>query len=287
MKTVEEIINEYLPEGFCDTAALQESMSYSVLVGGKRIRPTLMRETFKLFGGEGEVIEPFMAALEFIHTYSLVHDDLPAMDGDRLRRGKETTWVKYGEAGGVLAGDALLTMAFEICCYAFDMTENKQAVAQSIRILADRAGCYGMCGGQALDLEAEKKPELTEAELFRIYKLKTGALLEAAMMIGATLAGAKPGMVALCSKIATDIGIAFQIQDDILDVSANEAELGKPIGSDEANGKTTYVTLHNLEAAHAKVHELIEGVRKDMEQLPGDKSAYFDEFLSSMESRTK
>lgn len=158
----EDIIKAYLPETLYDTNHLIESMNYSVLVGGKRIRPTLMQETYKLFGGEEKVIEPFMAAIEFIHTYSLVHDDLPAMDGDKLRRGKETTWVKYGEAGGVLAGDALLTYAFEVAAEAFELTEHADRVSQSIRILADKAGAFGMVGGQALDLAADAGEEVTE-----------------------------------------------------------------------------------------------------------------------------
>ncbi|MBQ0025872.1 MAG: polyprenyl synthetase family protein [Lachnospiraceae bacterium] len=283
----EDIIKAYLPETLYDTNHLIESMNYSVLVGGKRIRPTLMQETYKLFGGEEKVIEPFMAAIEFIHTYSLVHDDLPAMDGDKLRRGKETTWVKYGEAGGVLAGDALLTYAFEVAAEAFELTEHADRVAQSIRILADKAGAFGMVGGQALDLAADAGEEVTEQTLMQTYRWKTGALLEACMMIGATLAGAEPRQVAICDMIATDLGVAFQIKDDILDVTSTEEELGKPIGSDEKNHKTTAVTLWGLDGAKEKLSAIMQEVRDNLSQLPGDKESYFDPFLEYMESRNK
>ena len=219
----EDILKKYLPEEEGYQKKVIEAMNYSVLAGGKRLRPVLMKESFLLFGGQGEVIEPFMAALEMIHNYSLVHDDLPAMDNDEYRRGRKTTWTVYGEGMAVLAGDGLLNYAYETAAKAFDKAddlEEMKRVARALQILAEKAGIYGMIGGQNGDLEAEEgKLPLTEELLLFIHEKKTAALIQAALMIGGILAGASDTEIRFLEKAAYDIGIAFQIQDDILDLS--------------------------------------------------------------------
>ena len=255
---IEEILDEYLPAAEGYQKQIMEAMAYSVTAGGKRLRPMLMQETFRLFGGEGKVVEPFMAALEIIHTYSLVHDDLPAMDNDEYRRGRKTTHVVYGEAMGILAGDALLNYAFETAVKAFDIAPEKSLqIGKALKILAEKAGIYGMIGGQVVDVASCGKG-LDEAMLNFIYELKTGALIESAMMIGAVLAGATQEQVRTVEKIASDVGIAFQIQDDILDVTSTQEELGKPIHSDEKNEKSTYVTIKGLDEAAKDVERISE-----------------------------
>lgn len=259
VEQIENILDKYLPKPEGYQKQIMEAMAYSVTAGGKRLRPMLMQETYRMFGGEGEVVEPFMAALEMIHTYSLVHDDLPAMDNDEYRRGKKTTHVVYGEAMGILAGDALLNYAFETAIKAFEIAPQKAAeIGKALKILAGKAGIYGMIGGQVVDV-ASCGMGLDQDMLDFIYELKTGALIEGAMMIGAVLAGASEQETATVEKIASDVGIAFQIQDDILDVTSTTEELGKPIHSDEKNEKTTYVTLKGLASA-----------AKDVEQLSGE-----------------
>lgn len=255
---IEAILDEYLPAAEGYQKQIMEAMAYSVTAGGKRLRPMLMQETFRLFGGEGKVVEPFMAALEMIHTYSLVHDDLPAMDNDEYRRGRKTTHVVYGEAMGILAGDALLNYAFETAVKAFDIAPEKSLqIRKAFKILAEKAGIYGMIGGQVVDVASCGKG-LDEAMLNFIYELKTGALIESAMMIGAVLAGATQEQVRTVEKIASDVGIAFQIQDDILDVTSTQEELGKPIHSDEKNEKSTYVTIKGLDEAAKDVERISE-----------------------------
>lgn len=255
---IEAILDEYLPAAEGYQKQIMEAMAYSVKAGGKRLRPMLMQETFCLFGGEGKVVEPFMAALEMIHTYSLVHDDLPAMDNDEYRRGRKTTHVVYGEAMGILAGDALLNYAFETAVKAFDIAPEKSLqIGKAFKILAEKAGIYGMIGGQVVDVASCGKG-LDEAMLNFIYELKTGALIESAMMIGAVLAGATQEQVRTVEKIASDVGIAFQIQDDILDVTSTQEELGKPIHSDEKNEKSTYVTIKGLDEAAKDVERISE-----------------------------
>lgn len=260
---IEEILKKYLPgeEGYQKTVL--EAMNYSMLAGGKRLRPMLMQETFRMFGGQGNVIEPFMAAMEMVHTYSLVHDDLPAMDNDEYRRGRKTTWSVYGEAMGILAGDALLNYAFETALRAFDaagdqMTAEKaQAIAKALQVFARKAGIFGMIGGQTVDIEAEEKQTaLSTEELLFIHEHKTAALIQSAMMVGAILAGASESEVAAVEKCAYNVGIAFQIQDDILDVIGDSQELGKPVGSDAQNNKQTYVTLNGLEESAKEVERL-------------------------------
>ena len=252
----EQIITSYLPEEKGYQKTVIEAMNYSFLAGGKRLRPILMLETYRLFGGKSKVIEPFMAAIEMIHTYSLVHDDLPAMDNDEYRRGRKTTHIVYGEAMGILAGDALLNYAFETAVRAFEVAPEKSLlIGKALKILADKAGIYGMVGGQVVDV-ASCGVGLDEGMLNFIYELKTGALIESSMMIGALLAGADTAELEKVQKIASDVGIAFQIQDDILDVTSTTEELGKPVHSDEKNEKTTYVTLKGLEKATADVEAI-------------------------------
>ena len=253
VKEIEAILKEYLPSDLQNQNVIGEAMEYSLMAGGKRLRPMLMQEVYKMYGGEGSLVEPFMAALEMIHTYSLVHDDLPAMDNDDYRRGKKTTHVVYGEDMGILAGDALLNYAFETAATAFDTyPDDLEKVGKAIALLAKKAGVYGMIGGQVVDVKETGK-EIDEDTLTFIYRLKTGALIEAAMMVGAVLAGEDDDEVLRMKDIASDIGMAFQIRDDILDVTSTRETLGKPILSDEKNQKMTYVTIHGLECAKEDV----------------------------------
>ncbi len=292
---IEKIIGAYLPkeEGF--QRKVLEAMNYSLLAGGKRLRPMLMMETYRMFGGRGKEIEPFMAALEMIHTYSLVHDDLPAMDNDEYRRGRKTTHVVYGEAFAILAGDALLNFAFETALKAFPIqteeperlrVEQLLGLAKAMEVLSAKAGIYGMIGGQTADIEAEGKGRITTEQLLFIHENKTAALIQAAMMIGAILAGAGVGEVQRIEKCAYNIGIAFQIQDDILDVIGNQEELGKPIGSDEKNHKQTYVTLNGLEESKEQVQRLSEEAVQIIESFGGD-STFLKELILSLIHRSK
>lgn len=256
---IEEIIKKYLPreEGFHRT--LPEAVNYSVLAGGKRLRPMLMEESFRLFNGTGAVIEPFMAALEMIHNYSLVHDDLPAMDNDEYRRGQKTTWAVFGEGMAVLAGDGLLNLAYETAAGAFSFAadfDQMSRIAKALRILGAKSGINGMIAGQTADIEAESgKNPLTQELLLFIHEKKTAALIEAAFMIGAVLAGASDEETARMETAARKIGVAFQIQDDILDVAGDEQKIGKPVHSDEKNQKSTFVAMRGLEESRQRVRE--------------------------------
>lgn len=271
---VELILKKYMPDTCDAPAVIAEAMNYSVMVGGKRLRPILMQEFYTLFGGTQEMIEPFMAAIEMIHTYSLVHDDLPAMDNDEYRRGKKTTWAVYGDAMGILAGDGLLNWAFETALKAFDYCETPEdyrRVRLCLAILFGRSGINGMIGGQVADMLAEEKPEsVNEEALSYIHTHKTGALIEASMLVGAVLAGASEEAQREVSACAMDIGLAFQIQDDILDVEGDSEELGKQVGSDAANGKQTYVTLKGIEQAKEDVKRLNEEACSYLSAFPGD-----------------
>lgn len=272
----EEVIREFLPKEEGYQKEIMEAMNYSVLAGGKRLRPLMMYETYRMFGGEGEVIRPFMAAMEMIHTYSLVHDDLPAMDNDEYRRGKLTTHAKYGHAMGILAGDALLNFAFETAASAFDYGEDPGRVAKALQILAKKAGIYGMIGGQVVDVQSSGHA-ISKERLDFIYELKTSALLEAAMMTGAVLAGAEEEEVRTIEQVASDVGVAFQVRDDILDVTGTLESIGKPVHSDDKNEKTTYVTLKGLEQASADVEELSDRALRNLASLP-----YKNEFLTEL-----
>lgn len=251
----EKLILRYLPreEGFARNLAA--AMNYSMKAGGKRLRPILMKETYAMFGGRGQVVEPFMVGMEMIHTHSLIHDDLPALDNDEYRRGKKTTHVVFGEAMGILSGDALLNYAYEVLFHSFDLSPGDERVVLALQVLASKTGIYGMLGGQSVDVENDGKP-LSLSMLEYIYKNKTSALIEASMMTGAILAGADDRSIRTIERIAYLVGIAFQIQDDILDVTSTSEELGKPVGSDEKNHKTTYVTLVGLNKAAQEVERL-------------------------------
>lgn len=268
-KETENVILSYLPseEGYQKTVL--SAMNYSVKAGGKRLRPLLLMEMYRMFGGKGREAEPFMAGIEMIHTFSLVHDDLPCMDNDEFRRGLPTTWVKYGYDMAVLAGDGLYGYAFETAAKALEFTQNPARVARCMGILAQKSGIYGMIGGQTLDVELTKKP-VNKEQLEFIYRLKTGALIECPMVIGAVLAGADENQVSTVERMASCIGKAFQIQDDILDVTSSQEVLGKPVLSDEKNGKNTYVALYGMEQAKQAVKELSEEAVLALESLPGD-----------------
>lgn len=276
---INNVLEKFLPAEEGQQRIIFEAMNYSVRAGGKRLRPILMEETYHMFGGSSAVIEPFMAAIEMIHTYSLVHDDLPAMDNDEYRRGKKTTHAVYGEAMGILAGDALLNLAYENAAKAFGMEVADARVARAFAVLAKKAGVYGMVGGQVVDVESEKSDDcpITREKLDFIYRLKTGALIESSMMIGAILAGASSDEVSRVEQIAAKLGLAFQIQDDVLDVTSSLEVLGKPVSSDEKNNKATYVTFEGLDKAVSDV----ERISKEAEKLLDD-LGYDDAFLKEL-----
>lgn len=281
---IEEILKKYLPEETGFQKTVLEAMNYSVTAGGKRLRPMLMQETYRMFGGSGQVIEPFMAAIEMIHTYSLVHDDLPAMDNDEYRRGRKTTHAVYGEALGILAGDALLNYAFETAAGALSQELNERT-AHAIQVLAEKAGIYGMIGGQVVDVESEGQA-VSKEKLDFIYRLKTSALIESSMMIGALLAGASKEEVDKIRRTAQDVGLAFQIQDDILDVTSTLEVLGKPIHSDEKNEKTTYVTLEGLKQAKQDVEEISKRALATLASL-GRENPFLEELITMLITREK
>ena len=258
VSTIEKVLVSALPKNITKQKTIADAMEYSLMAGGKRLRPMLMLEAYRLFGGSDEAeIEPFMAAIEMIHTYSLIHDDLPALDNDDYRRGQKTCHIVYGEDMAILAGDALLNYAYEVATKAFDLAETDQMmnVVEAVKILARKPGIYGMIGGQVADVELEGTPLNMEQILF-IHKNKTSALIEACMMIGAVLAGASKEDVMAMEQCGEYIGLAFQIQDDILDLTGDEEEIGKPVGSDEKNHKTTYVTLKGLEQSAKDVEDI-------------------------------
>lgn len=268
---IETRIRRFLPKQYEYQKTIVDAMSYSVLAGGKRLRPMLMEAAYQMFDGTGQDIDSFMAAIEMIHTYSLVHDDLPAMDNDMYRRGKKTTHAVYGEAMGILAGDALLNYAFETVADALVRCNGDMRMIRAYAVLSRKAGIYGMIGGQVVDVESEKKGQKVNQNcLDFIYRLKTGALIEASLMIGAILAGASDEEVTFMEQAGTKLGLAFQIQDDILDVTSSLEVLGKPIGSDERNEKATYVAFEGLEKAKTEVERLskeavqiLDGLKKD------------------------
>lgn len=276
---INKVLEKFLPAEEGQQMIIFEAMNYSVRAGGKRLRPILMEETYHMFGGSSAVIEPFMAAIEMIHTYSLVHDDLPAMDNDEYRRGKKTTHAVYGEAMGILAGDALLNLAYETAAKAFGMEVADTRVARAFAVLAKKAGVYGMVGGQVVDVESEKSDDcpITREKLDFIYRLKTGALIESSMMIGAILAGASSDEVSRVEQIAAKLGLAFQIQDDVLDVTSTLEVLGKPVGSDEKNNKATYVTFEGLDKAVSDVERISKEAEEQLDDL-----GYDDAFLKEL-----
>ncbi len=286
VQKIEDILQEYLPKQRGYQSVIMEAMGYSLLAGGKRLRPMLMQETFCLYDGTSKALRPFMAALEMIHTYSLVHDDLPAMDNDEYRRGRKTTHIVYGEDMGILAGDALLNYAFETAFRAFVIEPEKSlSIGRALAVLGEKAGIYGMIGGQVIDVK-ETGHAVERDVLDTIYRLKTAALIEAAMMIGAILGGASEEDVKKVERIAEYVGVAFQIQDDILDVTSTSEVLGKPVHSDEKNEKTTYVTLMGIDEAKKEVERLSNEAITLLHQLPG-KNAFLEELLLQLSHRDK
>lgn len=289
---LEQIIREYLPEEGGLQKTVLQAMNYSVLAGGKRLRPMLMLETYQMCGGKGCEIEPFLAAIEMIHTYSLVHDDLPAMDNDEYRRGRETTWKVYGETIGILAGDGLLNLAFETAFRAFELVDRSdpaalRRIADALSVLGKKAGVFGMIGGQTADVEAEgRETPMTEDDLLFIHRHKTAALIQASLTIGAILAGADEEQIQVLEKCGEDVGIAFQIQDDILDVVGDSKELGKPVGSDEQNCKQTYVTLKGLEQARADVAAL-SGEAVSLLKTFGSEREFLEQLILTLIHRSK
>ena len=277
----EEVIRRWLPEerGFSKTMA--QAMNYSMCAGGKRLRPILLLETLRLFGGDEKLAEPFMA----IHTHSLIHDDLPAIDNDDYRRGRLTTHKVYGEAMGVLSGVTLLNYAYETMFRAFELTDDKDRVIRAVRIMAEKTGIYGMLGGQSVDVENDGKP-LEKDLLDYIYEHKTSALIEASMMVGAALAGASEAEIKVIEDSARDIGLAFQIRDDILDVTSTTDELGKSVFSDEKNDKTTYVTIEGIEKAKSDVEEISKRAVSALQSLDR-KNDFLEELVLMLVNRKK
>ena len=290
IQNVEEGFNAYMPEesGYAKTVC--EAMNYSLMAGGKRLRPLFMYEMYQILGGTEEaLIRPFMMAMEMIHTYSLVHDDLPAMDNDDYRRGQLTTHKKYGEVMGILTGDALLNMAYETAFLAFDSKGDPARIGQALKVLGEKAGIKGMVGGQVVDVENNGQ-FVDEETLYYVYKNKTAALIESSLMIGAILAGADDEQIAQVEKIGTKIGIAFQIQDDILDVIGEEEVIGKPIHSDEKNEKSTYVAIHGLEDSKKKVKEYTENGLQRLDNLVvenKEEQEFLHELMESLVGREK
>ena len=285
LEQVQHILERYLPkeEGFQKTVL--EAMNYSMYAGGKRLRPILMLETYRLFGGQGKVIEPFMAAIEMIHTHSLIHYDLPALDNDEYRRGRRTTHVVYGEAMAILAGDALLNYAYETAVQAFELEPESTRIGKALAILSRKTGVYGMLGGQCVDVEAAGK-NITREKLDFIYRLKTSALIEASMMTGAALAGASKEQIQQIEAAARDIGLAFQIRDDILDVTSTVDELGKPVFSDEKNEKMTYVTIEGIEKAKKDVEEISKRAICALKSMEKE-NEFLEELVISLVDRKK
>ena len=288
---INDMILRYLPERTGLQATVFNAMDDAVIAGGKRIRPVLMYETYKLFCRKNRkeiddnVIAPFMAGMEVMHTASLIHDDLPCMDNDTLRRGKPTTWVVYGEDMATLAGDAMMIETFSLMSEAALRSNEKDKAIKALYTMAKKSGLYGMTGGQVVDVENTGKP-LDNEKLDFIYRLKTGALLEASMMIGAILGGAQDDETDKIEKIAADIGFAFQVRDDILDEISTNEQLGKPVHSDADNNKTTFVTLYGMDIANQKVKSCSEEAMELLETIGGD-TKVLKEIISYLIDRDK
>lgn len=284
VKEIEKTIFSYLPKEEGLQKKVIEAMHYSVKAGGKRLRPMLLKESFLLFGGTGDKADAFMAALEYIHNYSLVHDDLPAMDNDEYRRGRKTTHVVYGEDMAILTGDALLNYAYEVAASALLKYPGDVSVSRAFAILAEKAGIHGMVGGQCVDVMNENRQDLTVEEILFIHENKTAALIECALMCGAVLAGADEEETAMMEKVGSDIGLAFQIQDDILDVTSTFEELGKPIGSDEKNKKATYLSLNGMEKSKEEVERLSDEAVNILKSRE-NRNEFLEELVLSLISR--
>ncbi len=288
IRDVEDGFAAYLPEARGYQKTVLEAMNYSVQAGGKRLRPLFMQTMYALFGGADErALRPFMMAIEMIHTYSLVHDDLPAMDNDDYRRGRLTTHKKYGEDMGILTGDALLNAAYETAFLAFDSGTDSGRIGRALQVLGRKSGIYGMVGGQVADVENNGR-FVDEQMLYFVHKHKTAALIECCFMVGAILAGAGEEEVRTAESIGTDIGLAFQIQDDILDVVGDEERIGKPVHSDEKNEKTTYVSLYGLEKSRELVRQYTESGLSSLRGLRAQDEAaraFLLELLASLIER--
>ena len=283
---VEQIIREMLPDDTGYAKTVYDAMNYSVMAGGKRLRPMLMREFFMLFGGSDErVLKRFMTAMEMIHSYSLVHDDLPALDDDDMRRGRESTHKRYGEAMGILAGDALLNGAYEQISTALSEIDDPDLLKRAVIAfdkIAVLAGVRGMIGGQVVDVENTGR-SMDSDMLMYVYKGKTGALLAASMSAGASLGGADNETIKLVEKIGYDIGLAFQIRDDILDVIGDEKKLGKPVHSDEDQDKSTYVAIHGVDESEKAVLDYTDRAVRSLDSLSVSQSeAGTKEFLKGL-----
>lgn len=290
VEQVNRVIARCLPKEETESVTLRRAMNYSILAGGKRLRPLMIQCTGRMYGGREEILEPFMAGMEMVHTHSLIHDDLPCMDDDEYRRGRKTTHVVFGEGLAVLAGDALQNLGYETASKAFSFcsgpdlgADNGQLLrcARAMQIFTQKAGVGGMIGGQSVDVEYDGQP-LTAEKLDYIFRLKTGALFEASLMIGAVLGGAPERDIRVLEKIGTLTGVAFQIRDDILDVTSTTEVLGKPAGSDEKNEKTTYVSLFGLKKSEEEVKRLSEEALGLFDTLEGRKHEADDEFLREL-----
>ncbi len=294
LELLEQLIRGFLPEEKGLRKNLAAAMNYSVLAGGKRLRPMLMGESYSLCRGltgpleavSENVVAPFQAAIEFIHTYSLVHDDLPCMDNDELRRGRPSTWKAYGEALGVLAGDSLLNYAAETTSMAMSLCRSYgelTAAARAQQILFSRSGLYGMAGGQTLDVETEGK-SISEEELFFIQKGKTSALFEAALLVGGILGGAGEEELLRLEEAGSCLGLSFQIQDDLLDIHGSSEKLGKPVKSDEKNSKNTYVSVFGEEKARADAEANLNRALSLISSFP-ERNLFLEELLKSLLGR--
>ena len=266
-KQIETAFDAYFPESGSEYKEVIEAMWYSFAAGGKRIRPALLLEFYKVCGGTGEGAVNFALALEMIHTYSLIHDDLPCMDNDDFRRGRPACHKAYGENLALLAGDALLTEGFSVAAHTKNIPAER--TVRAILALSEAAGVHGMIGGQVIDIKNELGDPATET-ILQTYRLKTGALLRAAATIGCILAGADEKTVSAAEEYANCLGLAFQIIDDILDETGDEKLLGKPTGSDEKNNKVTYVTRVGLSAAKAKAEELTASALAALSAINGN-----------------
>lgn len=280
------VILDYVPKATQFDGEIIEAMEYSLASGGKRLRPILIEAFYRLFSGNENVYRPFMAAMEMLHTYSLVHDDLPALDNDDLRRGKPTTHIKFGESVGVLAGDGLLHMAYETCISAFDCTSNYDNVLKALRIFGNKTGLNGMFGGQSADVVNTGK-DVSDELLYYIYKNKTGALIEGSMMIGAALAGANEETLAKVEKIGFNVGMAFQIRDDILDVYGDEKIFGKPVLSDDRNNKKTYLSINGLDKSRRDVEDFTAKAINMLDEIGNnnEERAFIKELFMYLTSR--
>ena len=266
VNVVDNELKKYMSHEKNAQSDIYEAMSYSLMAGGKRLRPVIMLLVSEMCGGKTEDVLPFACALEMIHSYSLIHDDLPAMDNDDLRRGKPTNHIVYGEAMAILAGDALLNCAMET---ALSASVDEIRMVKALKILFRSSGTEGMIGGQVIDI---KNSELSADGLKNLHLLKTGAIIRSAGVVGAIISGASEKEIDVIDNFCMNLGIAFQIQDDVLDVKGNEKDLGKPVGSDADNNKTTYVTLYGIEKSQEMVIEYTEKAKNSIKECFGEKS---------------